>query len=112
MNCAAVGQRSPGPSWSGRRVVILGRGGAGKSALGHDLSRATGLPVAELDALFWQAGPNGPTPANPARWTARQHDLVQRSEWIIDGDLGPYDRFLGGLSRARSRSARPDRRAG
>ena len=81
-------------------MVILGRGGAGKSTLGHDLSRATGLPVAELDALFWQTGPNGPTPAGPARWTARQHDLVQRSEWIIDGDLGPYDRDLALRLRA------------
>ena len=81
-------------------MVILGRGGAGKSTLAQDLSRATGLPVAELDALFWRAGPNGPTPAEPAQWTARQHDLVRRNEWIIEGDLGPYDRDLALRLRA------------
>jgi hypothetical protein len=77
-----------------RRVVILGRGGAGKSTLGQDLSRRIGLPVAELDALFWRPGPSGPTPAEPAAWTARQRELVQRRDWIIEGDLGPYDRDL------------------
>lgn len=36
--------------------MILGRGGAGKSALARKLGEVTGLPVVELDALFWQPG--------------------------------------------------------
>jgi adenylate kinase family enzyme len=75
--------------------VILGRGGAGKSTLAQDLSRRIGIPAAELDTLFWRPGPNGPIPAEPAAWTAQQRELVQSSAWIIDGDLGPYDRDLG-----------------
>ncbi|HWG11945.1 MAG TPA: hypothetical protein VG268_01600 [Streptosporangiaceae bacterium] len=55
-----------------RRVVILGRGGAGKSTLARDLSGRTGLPVAELDALFWEPGP---TAAEACPWAAR-HQLV------------------------------------
>jgi hypothetical protein len=47
-----------------------------------------------LDALFWQRGPNGPIPADPAAWTARQRELVHPGAWIIDGDLGPYDHDL------------------
>jgi adenylate kinase family enzyme len=74
-----------------RRVVILGRGGAGKSALARQLSDVTGSPAVELDALFWQPGP---TPMDPSRWAACQHELVQRSCWILDGDLGPYDTAL------------------
>ena len=74
-----------------RRVVILGRGGAGKPALARQLSDVTGIPAVELDALFWQPGP---TPADPSRWAACQHELVQRSCWILDGDLGPYDTAL------------------
>jgi adenylate kinase family enzyme len=31
-----------------RRIVILGRGGAGKSVLAQDLSRRIGVPAAEL----------------------------------------------------------------
>ena len=89
-------------------VVILGRGGAGKSTLAQDLSRRIGLPVAELDALFRRPGPSGPTPAEPAAWTARQRELVQRRAWIIDGDLGPYGRDLSATGAAESAQAGGD----
>lgn len=75
-----------------RRVVILGRGGAGKSVLARQLSELTGLPAIELDSVFWQQGPS-PTPAEA--WVARQRDLVAGENWILDGDLGPYDSGLG-----------------
>jgi adenylate kinase family enzyme len=74
-----------------RRVVILGRGGAGKSVLARQLSELTGLPAIELDSLFWQPGPS-PTPAEV--WVARHQELVAGERWIIDGDLGPYDAGL------------------
>lgn len=74
-----------------RKVVILGRGGAGKSALSRQLSDITGIPAVELDALFWQPGP---TPMDSSRWAVCQHKLVQRSRWILDGDLGLYDTAL------------------
>jgi adenylate kinase family enzyme len=71
-----------------RRVVILGRGGAGKSVLARKLSELTGLPAIELDSLFWQPGPS-PPPAEV--WVARNQELIAGERWIIDGDLGPYD---------------------
>ncbi|MDP9843429.1 adenylate kinase family enzyme [Streptosporangium lutulentum] len=74
-----------------RRVVILGRGGAGKSALARRLGDVAKLPVIELDTLFW--GP-GLTATAPGRWAARQQELVQQDAWILDGDLGPYDTAL------------------
>jgi adenylate kinase family enzyme len=74
-----------------RRVVILGRGGAGKTVLAHELSSLTGIPATELDPLFWRPGPL-PTPA--WEWAARQQDLVAGEAWILDGDLGPYDSGL------------------
>jgi adenylate kinase family enzyme len=80
-----------------RKVVILGRGGAGKSALSRQLSDVTGIPAVELDALFWQPGP---APMDPSRWAACKHELVQRSCWILDGDLGPYDTALEARLRA------------
>ncbi|MBV9383859.1 MAG: hypothetical protein JOY82_21120 [Streptosporangiaceae bacterium] len=80
-----------------RKVVILGRGGAGKSALARQLSDVTGIPAAELDALFWQPGP---APMDPARWAACQHELLQSGRWILDGDLGPYDTALEARLRA------------
>lgn len=71
-----------------KRVVILGRGAAGKSTLAGRLAEITGLPVIELDKLFWQTGLI-PTPRE--QWVNLQKALVARDEWIIEGDLGPYD---------------------
>ncbi|MFD8420854.1 hypothetical protein [Streptomyces sp. NPDC059466] len=80
-----------------RRVVILGRGGAGKSTLAVALGTATGLPVIELDKHFW--GPDlEVTP--PDRWVAVQEELARTNQWIMDGDLGPYDVLDVRLRRA------------
>jgi hypothetical protein len=70
------------------RVVILGRGAAGKSTLARQLGELTGLPVTELDKVFWQSGL---APTRRAEWTALQEQLAQKDRWILDGDLGPHD---------------------
>jgi adenylate kinase family enzyme len=71
-----------------RRVVILGPGGAGKSTFAATLARATGLPLVELDSLFWDQDSR---PKSPDSWAAFQNDLVSKPTWILDGDLGPHD---------------------
>jgi hypothetical protein len=52
------------------------------------LGEITGLPVIELDKLFWKPGLL-PTPRE--QWVELQQRLVDEDQWIIDGDLGPYD---------------------
>jgi adenylate kinase family enzyme len=79
------------------RVVVLGRGGSGKSTAAARLGQATGLPVIELDALFWQSNLS-PTPT--ADWVRRQQELVSANRWILDGDLGRYDAPSVRLARA------------
>ena len=74
-----------------QRVVIIGRGGAGKSRLAQELSLVLSLPVIELDGIFWQPDLR-PTPE--PEWMEIQRTLVARERWIIDGDLGPYDTGL------------------
>ena len=74
--------------------MILGRGGAGKSVFARRLGQLTGLPVTELDALFWRVTRDGPVAPDPAEWSAREQVLLRRDFWIIDGDLGPYDEGL------------------
>lgn len=71
-----------------RKIVILGRGGAGKSTFARDLGAATGIPVVELDKHFW---PPDLTPLSEVRWVAVQEGLTREPAWIMDGDLGPYD---------------------
>jgi adenylate kinase family enzyme len=70
------------------RVVIVGPGASGKSTLATLLGAITGLPVVELDQVFWQPGLN----ARPrGQWLEIQTKLVAKEKWILDGDLGPYD---------------------
>jgi adenylate kinase family enzyme len=74
-----------------KRIVILGRGGAGKSTLAQELGRILSIPVTELDILFWKPGPQAtPKP----EWAQIQRRLVTPDRWIVDGDLGPYDTDL------------------
>ncbi len=37
-----------------QRVLIIGSGGAGKSILAKALAERTGLPLFDLDRLYWQ----------------------------------------------------------
>lgn len=71
-----------------KRVLILGPGGSGKSTLAARLGKITGLPVIELDKVFWQSGV---LPMPRDQWVELQQSLVEEDRWIIDGDLGPYD---------------------
>jgi adenylate kinase family enzyme len=80
-----------------KRVVILGRGGSGKSTLAAKLGEITGLPVIELDKIFWQPGLH----ALPlSEWVKMQRSFVAQETWIMDGDLGPYDAVEVRLSAA------------
>jgi adenylate kinase family enzyme len=80
-----------------KRVVVFGRGGSGKSTLCRRLGALTGLPVIELDKVYWDESLNV---LEPQEWHRRQTAVVQADEWIIDGDLGPYDVTEPRLARA------------
>ena len=71
-----------------KRAIIVGPGAAGKSTLAARLGGITGLPVIELDKLFWRPG-LAPTPRD--EWAVIQRRLAPRESSITDGDLGPYD---------------------
>ncbi len=71
-----------------KRVVILGRGASGKSTLAKRLGVITGLPIIEVDKIFWRPGLIA-TPRE--QWVAIQEKLVAEDRWIMEGELGPYD---------------------
>ena len=79
------------------RVVVLGRGGAGKTTAAQHLGELTGLPVLELDRYFWSADL---TPTSSEAWAELQRDLASAPHWVMDGDLGPYDVLAPRLQRA------------
>jgi adenylate kinase family enzyme len=73
-----------GPAISvGRRVVVTGMAGAGKSTFSRALSAKTGLPVIHLDVHFWKPG-WVPTPDD--EWREKQRGLLAGEEWIVDGN--------------------------
>lgn len=74
-----------GPPWPGRRILLVGSGGAGKSTLARELARRTGLPVVHLDQRFWRPG-WVETPAD--EWRAEIAALVAEPAWIMDGNYG------------------------
>jgi adenylate kinase family enzyme len=71
-----------------KRVIVVGPGAAGKTTLAARLAGITGLPVIELDRLFW---PPGLAATPPGERAAIQRTLTAQETWIMDGDLGPYD---------------------
>lgn len=73
-----IGPDDPLPS-TPRRILVAGTSGAGKTTLAAALSRATGLPHTEIDALFHGPG-----------WTPREsfvedaHALAHQSQWVTE----------------------------
>jgi adenylate kinase family enzyme len=65
-----------------KRVIVVGPGAAGKTTLAASLAEITGVPVIELDKLFWQPG-LAATP--PGAWAAIQRTLTAQETWIMDG---------------------------
>jgi hypothetical protein len=79
------------------RVVVLGRGGAGKSVLASALGASIGAEVIELDKVYWSESLE---PLTTSEWAGRQTVLAERQRWVMDGDLGPYDFLEPRLGRA------------
>lgn len=67
----------------GRRVIVTGMAGAGKSTFARQLSAKTGLPVIHLDMHFWKPGWVQPL---DEEWRAVQSRLLAGEEWIADGN--------------------------
>lgn len=66
----------------GKRILVLGGCGSGKSTLSVQLARRMGLPVVHLDAEFWQPGWVEP---GKVAWRERVAELAAQDAWIMDG---------------------------
>jgi adenylate kinase family enzyme len=67
----------------GRRVVVTGIAGSGKSTFAGALARKTGLPVIHLDLHFWKPGWVEPS---EDEWRTVQQRVLAGDAWIADGN--------------------------
>ena len=67
----------------GRRVIVTGLAGSGKSTFALALAAKTGLPVIHLDLHFWQ--PGWVAPSEP-EWREKQRRVLAGEAWIADGN--------------------------
>ena len=69
----------------GRRVVVIGTTGSGKTTLARRLAGRLGVPHVELDALHWD--PDW-TEAPPAVFRERTARALAGDGWMADGNYG------------------------
>jgi adenylate kinase family enzyme len=69
----------------GKRIMIIGSCGSGKTTLAMQLSKKINLPVIHLDKEYWQAG-WVETPKE--LWIEKQRKLLLDDCWIVDGNYG------------------------
>jgi len=67
----------------GRRVLVVGMAGSGKSTFSRALSARTGLPVIHLDYHYWKPGWVQPS---DDEWREKQRRLLSGDAWIVDGN--------------------------
>ena len=67
----------------GKKIIILGCPGSGKSTFARKLHAATGLPLIHLDKLWWRADR---THITREEFDRKLEALLLDDRWIIDGN--------------------------
>jgi len=74
---------SEAPLALGRRVIVTGLAGSGKSTFSLALAAKSGLPVIHLDLHFWKPGWVAPS---ETEWREKQCGVLAADAWIADGN--------------------------
>src|SRR3954447_23634775 len=67
----------------GRRVLVIGMAGSGKSTFSRAMSARTGLPVIHLDVHYWKPGWVKPS---KEEWREKQRGLLAGTACIAEGN--------------------------
>ena len=67
----------------GKRIVVVGCSGSGKSTFSRKLQEKTGLPLIHLDNLWWKADR---THISREAFDQALEQIFEIPEWILDGD--------------------------
>ena len=71
------------PAEPGRRIIVTGMAGSGKSTFSRALEARSGFPLIHLDLQFWKPGWVEPS---EAEWREKQRGLLAGDAWIADGN--------------------------
>jgi adenylate kinase family enzyme len=82
--CGTLAVMSEASSALGRRVVVTGIAGSGKSTLSLALAAKTGLPVIHLDVHFWKPGWVAPS---EIEWRDKQSSVLAGDAWTESVNL-------------------------
>lgn len=69
----------------GKRIMVIGSPGSGKSTFSIKLAEITALPLIHLDKEFWN---NGWIETPREAWVKQQKSLIEGVKWIVDGNYG------------------------
>jgi len=69
-----------------KRILVIGSGGAGKSTVSEELHKILHFPIIRLDEQYWKSGWVRP---EHDEWEKKIKDLIQKDEWIMDGNYQP-----------------------
>ena len=67
----------------GKKIIVVGSCGSGKSTFSGRLHGITGIPLYHLDNIKWKADK---TRISREEFVPKLEKLLQKEEWIIDGD--------------------------
>ena len=67
----------------GKRILVIGCPGSGKSCFARELAAMTGLALFHLDMLYWNADK---TMVSNEVFHARLQKILEKDAWIIDGN--------------------------
>jgi adenylate kinase family enzyme len=67
----------------GRKILIIGCAGSGKTTLAKRLTKLTGLPIIHLDNYYWNENWGK---KSDEEWGEIVKDLSKQPKWIMDGN--------------------------
>lgn len=67
----------------GKKIIVIGSPGAGKSTLARKISELTGITLHHLDRIHWMPGWK---PIEDDRFVEKQQKIFSDKSWIIDGN--------------------------